>query len=260
MRRSFLAVALLVLAQSAATAVLDDTTDAVATAAGDIAHVLTSPLRMSTNDALEVGGFLAATGLIWIFDQEILDAVNRNAEEFPLKPMLEVGRWLDPIGYGSMNIYYLSGLGVSYAAGWDTGTAMFAQIVESFAVYGLLKIPVQELVGRPRPYQDEGPDAFGHDDSTSFPSGHTINAFQLATVVSHHVGRSWFTWAAYFCAASVGLQRIESDSHWPSDVFLSAVGGVAIARGIIGLHEQRRLAVTPQIGPQGLGLAMSLGF
>ena len=194
-RQSLLALAVLVIfAESAARAVLDDTTGAVVTAAGDIAHILTSPLRMSTDDALEVGAFLAATGLIWIFDQEILDAVNRNAEEFPLQPMLEVGRWLDPIGYGSMNVYYLGGLGISYATGPETGTAMFAQIVESFAVYGLLKIPVQELVGRARPYQGEGNDAFGYDDSTSFPSGHTINAFQLATVVSHHVNRSWFTW------------------------------------------------------------------
>lgn len=237
-----------------------DATHGVSTAARDVTHLLTSPLRMDGGDALEVGGFVAAAGLLMLLDDEIRDAANRNAGAFPLRPALETGRFLDPIGYGTMNLYYLGGLGLSYAAGWEPGVTTCGQLLTSFAVYGLLKIPVQEVVGRARPYQNEGNGAFGFDDSTSFPSGHTINAFMLATVVSENVHRSWFTGVAYTGAVCVGLQRIEADAHWASDVFLSAVAGIAIARGVVGLHEQRRLAVMPRTGPAGTGLSLAIGF
>jgi membrane-associated phospholipid phosphatase len=232
----------------------------VETLVHDTAHILTSPFRMSGADALKVSGYLAAAGVLLIFDEEIHAAVDRNAGVFPLKPMVEVGRFLDPIGYGRMNAYYLGGLGVSYAVGWDTGTAMFGEIVTSFVVYGLLKRPVEWLVGRRRPYEGQGAYAFGQTDATSFPSGHAINAFQLATIVSHHVDRRWFTWAAYFSATCVGLQRIEADAHWPSDIFLSTAFAVATAKGVIALHEDRRLAVVPRFGPDGPGCAVAWRF
>jgi hypothetical protein len=258
-----LVIAILLLAGPARAAdrnVFEDAANGVATTAKDAAHVLTSPLRMSGNDALEVGGILAATGLVMLLDDEIRDAVNRNTDEFPLKPVLEVGRFLDPVGYGPMNVYYFSGLGISYVTRWDDGTEMFGEIIESVAVTGLLKLSLQEVIGRARPFEDHGSQAFGYQNSRSFPSGHTMNAFLLATVISHQVNRPWATWGAYFCAVCVGLQRIDADAHWPSDVFLTAIGSTAITRAIISLHEHRHLAVTPRVGPEGLGLAVALGF
>ncbi|MFO7654038.1 MAG: phosphatase PAP2 family protein [Candidatus Krumholzibacteriia bacterium] len=240
--------------------VLGDAAHGVEMLVRDTVHILTSPLRMNTGDALQVGGVLAAAGALMIFDEEIQDAADRNAGSFPLRPLLETGRFLDPVGYGRMNTYYAGGLVASYAAGWETGTAMFGQILTSFTVYGLLKFPVQDLVGRRRPYEDAGAYRFGVTDASSFPSGHTINVIQVATVVSHHVERAWFTWIAYGLAAGVALQRIESDAHWPSDVLLSAVFGVAVARGVIALQEERRLAVVPHTGPQGTGLAAVVRF
>lgn len=237
-----------------------DAGQGIGTAARDVAHLFTAPLRMDGGDALEVGGLVAAAGLLMLLDDELRDVANRNADAFPLKPALEAGRFLDPIGYGTINLYYLGGLGVSYAAGWEPGVTTCRQLLTSFAVYGLLKIPVQEVVGRSRPYQDQGSHAFGRDDATSFPSGHTMNAFLLATVVSENVNRSWFTGVAYAGAVCVGLQRIEADAHWASDVFLSAATAIAIARGVVRLQEQRRVAMVPRLGPEGQGMALAIGF
>jgi len=240
---------------------LHDAVRGVKTVVTDGLHVISSPLRMSGRDALRVGGYLAATGLLMVYDEEITAALRRNSDEFPLRPILEVGRALDPIGYGNMNVYWLGGLGVSYLARWDTGVSLFGQIIESFAIYGVLRIGVIELVGRRRPYQADDPYEFGREDATSFPSGHAINAFQLATVVSHHVDRPWFTGAAYFGAFCVGMQRIESRSHWASDVFLSAVAGIAISRAVIGLHEDRaRARLVPRASRDGLGAALAWRF
>lgn len=237
-----------------------DAVHGVKTLAGDTGHVLASPLRMNRGDALRVGGILTATGLLMVFDEEIRDSFNRNAERFPLEPLVEVGRFLDPVAYGRMNIYYLGGLGISYAANWDTGTSMFGQIVTSFAVYGLLKKPVELAVGRQRPYQEQGAYSFGESDATSFFSGHTVNVFQVATVVSHHVDRAWFTGAAYFAATCVGLQRVEADAHWPSDVLLSAAFAVGVARGVVALHEKRRVALVPHVAPDGPGVGVAWRF
>ncbi len=240
--------------------VFDDSWHGVKTLAHDTAHILVSPFRMGKRDALQLGAILATTGVLLIYDEEIHSAINRNAEEFPLKPMVEVGRFLDPLGYGRMNVFYLGGLGGSYLFRWETGEAMFGQIITSFVVYGLLKVPVETIVGRARPYQDQGAYSFGNDDSTSFFSGHTVNVFQLATVVSHHVDRTWFDVLAYFSATCVGLQRVESDAHWPSDVFLSAAFAIAVSRGVIELHEQRKVSVMPTMGSQGAGLTVGWRF
>ncbi|MEN8005729.1 MAG: phosphatase PAP2 family protein [Candidatus Krumholzibacteriota bacterium] len=240
--------------------VLDDALHGGKILVHDTAHILVSPFRMGKRDALQLGAILATTGIFLVFDEEIHGAVTRNADEFPVKPLAEVGRFLDPLGYGSMNVYYFGGLGASYAAGWDTGTAMFGQILTSFAVYGILKRPVEAVVGRSRPYEGEGAYSFGNSDATSFFSGHTINIFQLATITSHHVARPWFTWLAYFGAGSVAVQRIESDAHWPSDVFLSAAFAVAVSRGVIALHEGRKMSVVPHAGNGGAGVALVWRF
>jgi hypothetical protein len=226
----------------------------------DTTYVLISPLRMDAHDAFVLGGILSATGLLMVFDADIRDAFNRNAETFPLEPLVEVGRFLDPVAYGRMNVYYLGGLGISYAAGWDTGTSVFGEILTSFAVYGLLKKPVELLVGRQRPYQEQGAYSFWQSDATSFFSGHTVNTFQVATVVSHHVDRRWFTGAAYLAATCVGLQRVEADAHWASDVFLSAAFAIAVSRSVIALHENRRVEPLVQPGPQGLAVGLTWRF
>lgn len=226
----------------------------------DTAHIFLSPFRMSTRSAVQLGAILAAGGIFLAYDQEIYDAVQRSAGDFPLKQMVEVGDFLDPVGYGRMNVLYFGGLGASYLAKWETGTAMFGQVLTSFAVYGLLKRPVEALISRKRPYEGEGPYSFGNPKATSFFSGHTVNVFNLATILSHNVDRNWFTWLAYFGAGSVAVQRIGSDAHWPSDVVLSAAFAVAVSRGVIALHENRKVTATPLVSSGKVGVALVVPF
>jgi hypothetical protein len=64
----------------------------------------------------------------------------------------------------------------------------------------------------------------------SFPSGHTIAAFSVATIYAdRHSSRRWHAWLAYGLASAVGFSRISLQSHHPSDVFAGAVFGYAIA-------------------------------
>ncbi|MGH9593693.1 MAG: phosphatase PAP2 family protein [Bryobacteraceae bacterium] len=65
----------------------------------------------------------------------------------------------------------------------------------------------------------------------SFPSGHTIAAFAVATVVARRYGNHrWVPYVAYGLAAAVGFSRITLSSHYVSDVFMGGALGYSITR------------------------------
>ena len=68
----------------------------------------------------------------------------------------------------------------------------------------------------------------------SFPSGHTIAAFSIATVFANRYPKPrWHVWLAYGLASLVGFSRVSLQSHFPSDVFAGAALGYAIAHYVV---------------------------
>lgn len=66
---------------------------------------------------------------------------------------------------------------------------------------------------------------------SSFPSGHTVAAFSVATVYARRYGnRRWVPWVAYGIAGVIGFSRVTLQSHFPADVFLGAALGYSISR------------------------------
>jgi len=67
--------------------------------------------------------------------------------------------------------------------------------------------------------------------SGSFPSGHSIAAFSLATVVARRYGNHrWVPYVAYGMAGVVGFSRLTLSAHFLSDVFMGAALGYSISR------------------------------
>jgi membrane-associated phospholipid phosphatase len=65
----------------------------------------------------------------------------------------------------------------------------------------------------------------------SFPSGHTIAAFSVATVIARRYGNHrWVPYAAYGMAALVGFSRLSLSAHFMSDVFVGGALGYSISR------------------------------
>lgn len=65
----------------------------------------------------------------------------------------------------------------------------------------------------------------------SFPSGHTIAAFSVATVVARRYGNHrWVPYVSYGLATVVGFSRVSLSAHFASDVFMGAALGYAISR------------------------------
>jgi len=65
---------------------------------------------------------------------------------------------------------------------------------------------------------------------SSFPSGHAMMAFSVADVFAqryrHH---KWVPYVAYTLATAISFARVTTGAHFPSDVFIGAATGFAIA-------------------------------
>jgi len=228
----------------------------------DVTYLVTSPTRITTRQALFWGGVLALGGVAYHYDQEILDGIRDSRDLDGLRWFHELGSFVEPAGHmGNMNRFYFGGLALSYVAGQDRATRIFAEILESHFLAGLGKNLAQGFAGRLRPSVGQGPESWGNDDATSFPSGHAINIFQLATVLSHHADRWWFTTGAYLVASSVAVQRVESRAHWASDVIVSAAWGTMVARTVVRLHDRYGgPCIEPMVTASGPGLGMGWRF
>jgi membrane-associated phospholipid phosphatase len=113
---------------------------------------------------------------------------------------------------------------------------------EAVADSEVLTTVLKDIDGRLRPaavpsngnYSDTWFDRQGSilHGNGSFPSGHTIAAFSVATVMARRYGRQkpWVPIAAYGAAAAIGFSRITLTSHFPSDVFMGAALGYSIGR------------------------------
>jgi membrane-associated phospholipid phosphatase len=65
----------------------------------------------------------------------------------------------------------------------------------------------------------------------SFPSGHSIEAFSVATIIARRYrNHRWVPYAAYGLASLVGFSRLTLNVHFLSDVFMGGALGYSISR------------------------------
>jgi len=133
----------------------------------------------------------------------------------------------------------LYGTGLLRKSTYSQKTALFAG--EAVLDVTVLEIIMKTVTHRARP-SDIPPNGDFSDTffqrqrlaASSFPSGHTIDAFAIATVLSrryptHH----WVPWLAYGAAGVIGFSRITLQSHFPSDVFVGAALGYSVSRFVV---------------------------
>ena len=107
----------------------------------------------------------------------------------------------------------------------------------------LMTIAGKELIGRDRPSLADAVPPYEH--SASFPSGHTLNAAAIMTVVAYLVfiefKRRWQRILAIaiplFFMVTIGLSRIFLGHHWFTDVAAAFCLGLAWAGVVILAHR-----------------------
>lgn len=105
-------------------------------------------------------------------------------------------------------------------------------------------------------------------DGKSFPSGHTAWAYLGASVIDYEA--CWrsrlYPLGAYALASAIGVQRVLSHRHRPTDVVAGAAIGMCAARVGYFLHDLvayrslPRLGELPENGSVGVSLSSSLLF
>lgn len=132
---------------------------------------------------------------------------------------------------GQPEVYATVALG-TVAAGLISGnsniTRAGARITSGIALGGATVALLKLGIGRRRPFSSEDQYTFGPFSKVdaSFPSGHTMTAFALATGVSDEVHSVPVTIGMYTLATGVAWSRMNDNKHWLTDVVAGAAIGI----------------------------------
>ena len=240
-----------------------DLNGALTTAWDDFTHFYSAPARMKPVHLLWTGGLLAVGGIIFAYDQEIYDSIQRNRDSRYYKPIRKAGDFFEPLGYmGFTNKYIFATLGIGYLLDNEFAVSVSSDLLESFVIGTPGKNAVMFGAGRRGPMNDKGARSFKAGDGRSFFSGHSNAIMQLGTIMSHHVDYRPFTVTAYGIAGTVFLQRITSDHHWPCDVYFGALWGYLVSSEVLKHKRLRNVTVTPASpwGGDNPGLSVAIRF
>ncbi len=105
---------------------------------------------------------------------------------------------------------------------------LFSALVARFAVTELIRLAYP----RPRPFEvlTDVTQLVPHAGGSAFPSGHAALAFAIATAVSFYYPKISILF--FLAALSIGIGRVATGVHWPSDIVGGAAVGIATAFAI----------------------------
>jgi membrane-associated phospholipid phosphatase len=216
----------------------------------DAGTFFASPAHFSTTDWLITGGVLSATAASMFLDNDVRTWSQHWHTGQTSDNVFTVGRV-----YGEVYSAAILGGGL-YAGGLVSRNADVRStgrdIYEAVLFGGIITTVTKTLVGRSRPYTNEGPTdyrglQFG-TDHTSFPSGHSTVAFAISAVLASHVKETWFSIFIYSLSSLTAASRIYLDKHWLSDVVLGSAIGYVAGQAVVKFHEKSddTMSVQPQ--------------
>jgi membrane-associated phospholipid phosphatase len=239
----------------------------------DAGQIWSYPVHIRTHDILPIVGLAALTGFLIGNDEAIhlgfMDYRDTHAWVRGVSPVITrigtYGAW------GTAAIFLGVGLISGDKKSTETGVLASSAIVQSAILVNFLK----GLFGRQRPYWADGVDhwsgpagffkRFGSGQSgryDSFPGGHAITAFSLATVLAMQYRETvWVPVLAYATATGVALSRVTENKHWLSDSLVSSVLGYVISGLAVRNHRSRyHFTPTPGVAHGSLSLAFTFFF
>lgn len=216
-------------------------------------------MHWNQSDWLLAGGLGAATAGSSVFDA----MVRRNTGHIPDRFF---NQWQN---FGAQySFLVLSGFEAWGVIG-DTPRARSVAmdgLTASVIAGGIVTPSIKYGVGRVRPNATARTFAFKpFSGNLSFPSGHVTQAFAIATVIADHYDAWWQQSLAYGTVALVGWGRIDSNSHFLSDVVGGAAIGWAVGHAVVQRHNtppeaKVTLHFTPWSDGQQTGFILSRRF
>ena len=151
-------------------------------------------------------------------------------------------------------------LALAFAGGRNSTRAAVRGMASVGVTSAVVNLAFKPLVRRRRPDR-QGLFAAGRPrarmpTTRSFPSGHTAAAFAFATGVGRELG--WAGPPLYALASVVGYSRVQTGVHYPLDVIVGALAGVALGE-LTGACLDRAARLQEPLGETSAGSYQSQG-
>jgi membrane-associated phospholipid phosphatase len=211
--------------------------------------IWTSPFHMTRKDAGLWLTFGAVTGALIAVDSRSTRQLPNTGDQLAFsRNVSQVGALytLVPVVGG----LFLGGVLTKQPKLRETGLLGGEALVDALIVSEVFKV----ATGRQRPLEGNGGGHFFHG-SDSFPSGHTIESFALASVVAHqYQNNKAVVFLSYGLATLVGASRFSARQHFASDIVAGGVMGWFIGRHVFERSQDGRRSVakallSPQVIP-----------
>jgi len=237
----------------------------------DAGQIWSYPVHIQARDILPIAALATATGLLIANDESIYRGFKNYRDNHgwvrAVSPVItKMGSWG---AWGTAGAFLAVGLIAGDKKSTETAVLAANAMLQSELLVGFLK----GLFGRQRPEAAGGVDHWSGPAGffkmyekgklglyDSFPSGHAITAFTLATVLAMQYRETvWVPILSYTVAGGVGLSRVTESKHWLSDVLVGGVLGCLVGRLVVRNHRQR-YHVTPAVGLDhgSLGFTLTL--
>ena len=225
--------------------------------------VLSQPLYYDWKDWTVFGSVAAATTLAFVYDDEIYSLVDKSLNN---KQSENISKYTDVFGE---EYFILPSVALTYAFGSVSDDCRLKNLslaaLQSFVYAEVASAGLKVLTCRIRPSEANsqtwlGP--FKSFESTSFPSGHAMRSFALATTVAgFYPDKKWIGIVSYSLATMTSVGRVISKEHWTSDVIVGAALGYFIGRGVVKFNEKIGNISSGEIQPiatnYGLGVVIN---
>ncbi len=227
----------------------------------DVKHVVTAPARWDEADWRKAGwASLAVVGTALVIDRPLRDEMRRHSGDNTFITQAE--RFGAQYAAGVVGGFYIVG-----ALADDKTSMQVAQdgIAASLIASGIITPAIKLVAGRSRPRDNEGTYNFKpfSNGNSSFPSGHTTEAFALASVIADHYDETWVACTSYSLAGLVGLARTYHQAHFASDVVAGAIIGTLVGKSVVAHNRTLRsgkLVLLPEIAPGMTGVRLVGSF
>jgi membrane-associated phospholipid phosphatase len=227
----------------------------------DAKKFASTPAHWSPADWTVVGAVLGGALLLGTADHSARDLAQRN-QSTDSDHLFEIGRQYGREVYGLAIAggCYVGGLASRNSGLRKTGVAVF----ESIAFAGVTTTVFKALLGRSRPYLEEGSTHFAgptlNDDRSSLPSGHATVAFALSSALAGRIGNTVATIGLYSLATLTAASRVYHDEHWLTDSFLGAAIGTASGFAALRFQDDAMDEPSLTLFPTTKGIGVALRF
>lgn len=204
---------------------------------------------------LKVGTTIAVLAPMSLLDEHISE--KQRPRESPTGEFVEFANYLGgpKAKYVAVGVFGASLLTPSSKLQDATFTSLQSMVYS----YMLGTLSKRVLIGRSRPYEDEGAFTFEllSNKNSSFPSGHATTAWALVMpYIMYYPGPVSF--GLGLLATGTSIARLQRQQHWITDVLAGSMLGGSMGYWLSKKHQGELERFSLNVGPAGFRLAFDL--